>query len=102
MQLHYQAPPPPGKATGRYINQPDKGDVADEHMAAPVLMRDGRELCPPASLEHMGFALKLWPSKCADLSDDEQVVATYYDEVRGLVKEASGAVRACNFDHTSP
>ena len=67
-----------------------------------MLMRDGRELCPPASLERMGFALKLWPSKCADLSDDEQVVATYYDEVRGLVKEASGAVRACNFDRTSP
>ena len=41
--LHYQAPPPAGKATGRYINQPDRGDLSDEHVAAPVLMRDGRE-----------------------------------------------------------
>ena len=32
VMLNYQEPPPPGKATGRYINQPDKGDVADEHV----------------------------------------------------------------------
>ena len=100
VELHYQAPPPPGKATGRYIDQPDRGDVSDEHMAAPVLMRDGRELCPPASLESAGFALKLWPSECADFSNEEQVRATYYDEVRALVKEASGAARVFIFDHT--
>ena len=28
--LNYQEPPPPGKATGRYIGQPDRGDVVDE------------------------------------------------------------------------
>jgi len=98
--LNYQAPPPPGKATGRYIDQPDRGDLADEHLAAPVQMGDGRELSPPASLESMGFALKPWPSKCTDFGDEAQVREIYYDEMRDLVKEASGAMRVFIFDHT--
>jgi len=100
VMLNYQEPPPPGKSTGRYINQPDQGDVADEHVAAPVLMRDGRELVPPASLESMGFALKAWPTKVADFRDGDEVVGTYYEEMRELVKEASGAERVFIFDHT--
>merc|ERR1719473_2569554 len=100
VMLNYQEPPPPGKSTGRYINQPDQGDVADEHVAAPVLMRDGRELVPPAKLESMGFALKAWPTRVADFRDDDEVAATYYEEMRALVKEASGAERVFIFDHT--
>ena len=100
VMLNYQEPPPPGKATGRYINQPDQGDVDDVHVAAPVLMRDGRELVPPATLESMGFALKTWPTACADFRDDDEVVAKYYEEMRALVKEASGAERVFIFDHT--
>ena len=100
VMLNYQEPPPPGKATGRYINQPDQGDVADEHVAAPVLMRDGRELVPQATLETMGFALKECPTKVADFRNEDEVVATYYEEMRELVKEASGAERVFIFDHT--
>ena len=33
--LNYQEPPPAGFRTGRYINQPDKGDVKDEHKPRP-------------------------------------------------------------------
>ena len=91
--------PPPGKATGRYINQPDQGDVDDVHVAAPVLMRDGRELVPPATLESMGFALKTWPTSVADFRDDDEVVAKYYEEMRALVKEASGAERSSSSTH---
>ena len=40
-----------GKRTGRYIDQPDLGDVTDVHTSLPVMMRDGRELQPPASLQ---------------------------------------------------
>lgn len=41
VQLNYQQPPPAGKGTGRYINQPDLGDVVDEHVAAEVARREG-------------------------------------------------------------
>ena len=100
VQLNYQTPPPPGKRTGRYIDQPNRGDVVDEHFAAPVQMRDGRELHPPASLESTGFALKSFPTQCTDFTDKEQVVGTYYGEMMELVKQASGAQRVFIFDHT--
>merc|ERR1719443_2770997 len=48
----------------------------------------------------MGFALKSKPTKCADFRDDAEVVGTYYEEMRSLVKEASGAERVYTFDHT--
>jgi len=100
VQLNYQQPPPAGKGTGRYINQPDLGDVVDEHVAAEVTMRDARELHPPASLDALGFALQSWPTKCDDFEDDDAVVATYYGEMMDLVKAASGAERVFIFDHT--
>jgi len=102
VSLNYQAPPPPGKSTGRYINQPDRGDVADEHVAADVSMHDARELCPPASLSSHGFELKVWPSQLAadDFRNDGSVVEKYYEEMRELVKASSGAERVFIFDHT--
>mmetsp|Transcript_5730 Transcript_5730/g.11258 ORF Transcript_5730/g.11258 Transcript_5730/m.11258 type:complete len:604 (+) Transcript_5730:71-1882(+) len=100
VMLNYQEPPPPGKFTGRYIEQPDQGDAVDVHVEAPVTMRDGRELVPPASLESIGFALKPWPTKVTNFADRDEVVATYYEEMRSLVKEASGAERVYTFDHT--
>lgn len=100
VMLNYQEPPPPGKSTGRYINQPDQGDVADVHVAAPVAMRDGRELVPPATLDSIGFALKAWPTQVVDFQDDDEIVGNYYEEMRTLVKEASGAERVFIFDHT--
>jgi len=98
--LNYQEPPPPGKATGRYINQLDRGDMVDEYASAPVKMHDGRELHPPATLQTMGFTLKSCPTKCADFRDDEEVVGTYYAEMMELVKQTSGADRVFIFDHT--
>ena len=100
VELNYQEPPPQGKSTGRYINQEDKGDVVDEHIAAEVFMNDGRELCPPATLETKGFELQSWPTRCTDFADDEEVVRTYYGEMMELVKSASGAERVFIFDHT--
>jgi len=102
VSLNYQEPPPAGKSTGRYINQTDRGDVVDEHVARQCAMHDGRELVPPASLDSMGFALKSWPTGCseADFRDEETVVGTYYGEMMELVKAASGAQRVYIFDHT--
>ncbi|KAL1520033.1 hypothetical protein AB1Y20_023511 [Prymnesium parvum] len=98
--LHYQEPPPPGKQTGRYIGQPDRGDVVDEHLPCEVLLRDGRELHPTASLESMGFQLAFKPTACANFSDRKAIVETYYDEMIELIKDNSGADRVFIFDHT--
>jgi len=100
VSLSYQEPPPPGKRTGRYINQPDQGDAVDEHAACDVHMHDGRELSPPASLETTGYELRSHPTACPDFRDDAAVVATYYAEMMELVKQASGAKRVFIFDHT--
>ncbi len=54
VSLNYQEPPPEGKATGRYISQPDKGDVVDELKPMDVMMHDARELSPLATLETRG------------------------------------------------
>ena len=48
----------------------------------------------------MGFALTECPAKVADFGNEDEVVATYYEEMRSLVKEASGAERVFIFDHT--
>lgn len=98
--LNYQEPPPQGKRTGRYINQPDKGDLVDETKPADVLMRNGRELSPPATLESIGFALEPCPTAVKDFRDDDEVIRVYYEEIMNLVKKTSGADRVFVFDHT--
>mmetsp|Transcript_55367 Transcript_55367/g.177598 ORF Transcript_55367/g.177598 Transcript_55367/m.177598 type:complete len:579 (+) Transcript_55367:50-1786(+) len=100
VQLNYQQPPLPGKTTGRYINQPDKGDVEDRVEPASTLMHDARGLTPEATLESHGFALRTWPTSVRDFQDDKEVVQTYYEEMIELVKRASGASRVYVFDHT--
>jgi len=98
--LNYQQPPPAGKQTGRYIDQPDKGDVEDVHQPCEVWMHNGRELQPAATLASVGFALESAPSQCADFTDHAQVESTYYDEMIELIKRSSGADRVLIFDHT--
>lgn len=98
--LNYQEPPPPGKFTGRYINQPDAGDASDEVVGVVDVIRDARELWPAPTLDSMGFTLAEWPTQCKDFRDDEEVVGAYYAEIMALIKETSGADRVFVFDHT--
>jgi len=98
--LNYQEPPPPGKRTGRYVNQPDKGDLVDKNNSCETTIRDGRNISPPATLETMGFSFQKSSSQCKDFRDDEEIVATYYREMIQLVKEVSGAASVYVFDHT--
>lgn len=98
--LNYQEPPPAGLRTGRYINQPDKGDVVDVHKPAETLMHNGRFLSPPAALETTGFCLEQCPTSVSNFRDDDEVKEVYYPEMRALIKEASGANRVLIFDHT--
>mmetsp|Transcript_96027 Transcript_96027/g.248821 ORF Transcript_96027/g.248821 Transcript_96027/m.248821 type:complete len:345 (-) Transcript_96027:99-1133(-) len=100
VMLNYQEPPPAGKRTGRYIDQPDRGDVVDEHQPRKTVMHNGRLMSPPAELESVGFALKACPTQVKDFRNDDEVVKTYYPEMRKLIKEAAGADRVLIFDHT--
>ena len=97
--LNYQEPHPT-LATGRYINREDEGDVVDTVSPQPVEMRDARQLDEPATLERMGFCLEKHPTAVRDFRDDTAVGEVYYEEVRELVKRASGASRVFVFDHT--
>ena len=68
-----------------------------------VLMRDGREISPPARLDSHGFALSSCPSAVTDWHIEEHVKSIYYPEVRELVAKAlpgASAERTYVFDHT--
>ena len=97
--LNYQEPHPE-LATGRYIDREDEGDLVDTVEPRPVEMTDARQLDEPATLERMGFCLEKHPTAVRDFRDDTAVGEVYYEEVRELVKRASGASRVFVFDHT--
>jgi len=71
-QLNYQKVIP-GKDIGRYIDQEDKGDIADVHLPVDVTIKDGRKLVPASALETRGFELKNFPTGVKDFFDDEDV-----------------------------
>jgi hypothetical protein len=43
---------------GRYIDQPDKGDICDIHEPVEVTIKDGRQLKVGSSLNTRGFELR--------------------------------------------
>eukprot|EP00747_Dinoflagellata_sp_TGD_P181270 gnl/TRDRNA2_/TRDRNA2_35054_c0_seq1.p1 gnl/TRDRNA2_/TRDRNA2_35054_c0~~gnl/TRDRNA2_/TRDRNA2_35054_c0_seq1.p1 ORF type:complete len:296 (+),score=39.75 gnl/TRDRNA2_/TRDRNA2_35054_c0_seq1:144-1031(+) len=100
VDLNYQEDPPEGKRTGRYIDQPDKGDAVDVHVVKKVKMHNGFDMVPPATIDRHGFELRSWPTACNNFRDDSEVVRTYYGEMMELIKATSGADRVFIFDHT--
>ena len=98
--LNYQEPPPKGKSTGRYINQLDRGDVVDVHVKHSVMMKDAREIVPPAELDTYGFTLKKWPTEVTNFQNNEEVTDIYFKEMEHLIKNISGADSVYIFDHT--
>ena len=90
----------PGKSIGRYIGQPDKGDIADEHSSVETKIHNARDMVPPAHLESVGFQLWKNPTKVKDFMDDEEIKTKYYPEIESLVKRATGASDVFLFDHT--
>lgn len=98
--LNYQRPDPLGRQMGRYIDQPDKGDVVDVSEARDVQMHDARVVDPPPRLETTGFECRTWPSHVTDFTDPENVRKRYYPEMIELVEAATGASAVYVFDHT--
>ena len=98
--LNYQEPPSKGKSTGRYINQPDRGDVVDVHVKHSVMIKDAREIVPPAELDTYGFTLKTWPTEVTNFQNNDEVTDIYFKEMEHLIKNISGADSVYIFDHT--
>ena len=88
-----------GKRTGRYIQVPDGGELADEHQVASVYIRDARRALK-ASLDDNGFELRRQATQCMNFFDPAAVASTYYPEVEAIVREATGCASVIVFDHT--
>mmetsp|Transcript_4712 Transcript_4712/g.8077 ORF Transcript_4712/g.8077 Transcript_4712/m.8077 type:complete len:325 (+) Transcript_4712:69-1043(+) len=100
VMLNYQEMPPAGMRNGRYIDQPDKGDIMDKAAMYEAVMHDARTLPVTPALESYGFALEKWPSKVVDFEDRKEVESVYYAEMRDVVKRLAGADTVLVFDHT--
>lgn len=100
VDLNYGEEAPPGKRVGRYIQQADKGDCIDKDKKFKVTMHNARALAQPGLLDTTGFELQQWPTAVQDFQDNAEVEHVYYQEIRALVKKASGAHRVLIFDHT--
>jgi len=90
----------PGKAIGRYIDQPDKGDIADVSLPVEVTINDGRQLDPASALETRGFELRNAPTAVKNFRDDDELINVYYPEIEALIKKATGCSKVIVFDHT--
>ncbi len=113
-QINYAIPNPDGSQRYAYDNsfQPLPAGVTrrknGESQTFTVEMHDGRTLSPPPSLMRNGYCLARDFDTALDLQNDgldsEQIVQTYYPEIRRLVTEALGGAdavkRAIVFDHT--
>lgn len=65
-----------------------------------VTIHNGRPLAGSLSLDKQGFELHRRDTVVDDLYDDALVESIYYDEVKALIKELTGASRVVIFDHT--
>ena len=113
-QINYAIPNADGSQRYAYDNsfQPLPAGVTrrknGESQTFTVEVHDGRTLSPPPSLMRNGYCLARDFDTALDLQneglDSEQIVHTYYPEIRRLVTEALGGAdavkRAIVFDHT--
>ena len=65
-----------------------------------VKIQNGRPLADSLSLDKQGFELHRRETVVDDLYDDTSVVKVYYDEIKALIKQLTGASRVVIFDHT--
>lgn len=86
-----------------YIPSKGGGDET-EHVGnftmQDVDIHDGRKEKPSSSLDVEGFRLVSQRTAVDDFYDDSQIQSTYHDEVKSLLKDATGAVRVEIFDDT--
>merc|ERR1719498_1793446 len=57
-------------------------------------------MSPPATCESNGWCLHNSPTQVKDFTNEDEIKSVYYEEIRQIVKDATGARRVLIFDHT--
>jgi hypothetical protein len=83
--------PPPGTGEPRRVGN---------YGTFGVHIRDGRPIAPSLDLDREGFVLRHHDTAIRDFYDERALREVYYEEVRHLVKAATGAAEIVVFDHT--
>lgn len=91
-----------GERPVTYAGTPPPGVAQRSGQVAPTRVRiaNGRQATEPARLDHQGFELRRAPTELRDFSDEAAIRQIYYQEVKQLLIEATGAVEVVVFDHT--
>lgn len=92
-----------GKKVAAYVASVAGGPVPaheGDYAVHRVAIRNGRIRTEGFSLDREGFSLVAHCSAVDDFYDDATIAAVYEDEVKALVRDATGAVRVEIFDHT--
>lgn len=101
VSLSYNVAPGRGLRLGHYVIEPShyQHDLTDTRQSHTVELRDGHERSPCASFSECGFEVVSRPTRCGDLSNDADILRTYYSEARDLVRHVTGASHVLVFDH---
>jgi hypothetical protein len=97
--LHYLAPMDEKPYSYNYA--PPAGVALTNRRIAKqtVAIEDARALDGKLSLDREGFVLVQHASAVVNFYDDDEVRTVYYPECERLLRDATGAVRVCVFDH---
>jgi hypothetical protein len=98
--LNYLARP---GAAAVYIASVGGAEVAPhegEYAARPVTLRNARLRAGEFTLDREGFRLVQHASAVGDFYDEARIAGIYDDEVKALLRAATGATRIEIFDHT--
>ena len=86
-----------------YIASRGGGDITEHkgnYINQQVVIHNGRKSDKNFNLDEQGFTLISGHSMVDDFYDDEEIADVYENEVKTLVKTATGATRIEIFDHT--
>jgi len=86
-----------------YVASVGGGDTSvhdGNYVMQPVVIHNGRARAEGFSLDREGFILTAHSSAVVDFYDDNQIASVYEDEVKALVRSATGCTRVEIFDHT--
>eukprot|EP00929_Paragymnodinium_shiwhaense_P115820 TRINITY_DN8495_c0_g2_i1.p1 TRINITY_DN8495_c0_g2~~TRINITY_DN8495_c0_g2_i1.p1 ORF type:complete len:353 (+),score=35.23 TRINITY_DN8495_c0_g2_i1:41-1060(+) len=98
--LNFPAPSS-GMRLGRYMVPPShfQYDVVDARVQVDTDLRDARSISPAPHLDAEGFELRQFATTLQKTNSDQEIVTRYYEEMRSLLQEATGAKHVLVFDH---
>ncbi len=90
-----------GEAPTVIVQKNDEGTVRRGGLdIRPVFIADGTGQAYAFSLDQEGFSFLSQPSAVSDFENDDEVVRSYYPEIKKVIADALGALEVEIFDHT--